>query len=75
MAPTQIQKEKYPVVCPHCKKNIWVELSCAMRMGINSGHGLCPFCKTFLSFKHRKKNGKRIIIVTKYNIYREKKND
>lgn len=34
--------------CPVCGKENWICKSIAMEMGINTGHGACLGCKTFL---------------------------
>ncbi len=34
--------------CSECKIEFYVGLSLAMQSGINSGHGSCPKCRTFL---------------------------
>lgn len=41
-------RKRYKGVCPVCGKENWICKSIAMEMGINSGHGSCLRCKTFL---------------------------
>lgn len=41
-------RKRYKGVCPVCGKENWICKSIAMEMGINTGHGACLGCKTFL---------------------------
>lgn len=40
-------KKRYDWKCQKCGKELWFAPSFCMQMGINSGHGSCPDCKTF----------------------------
>ena len=41
-------RKRYKGVCPVCGKENWICKSIEMEMGINTGHGACLGCKTFL---------------------------
>lgn len=40
--------KRYKAVCPNCSKIFYAQKSISMEIGLNSGHGYCPQCKTFL---------------------------
>lgn len=37
--------------CSECSKEFYIGASIAMLAGVNSGHGSCPACNTFLHFE------------------------
>lgn len=41
-------RRRYKGVCPLCGKENWICKSVAMEVGINSGHGRCLGCGTFM---------------------------
>lgn len=41
-------RRRYKGICPICGKENWICMSIAMEMGINSGHGSCLGCGTFM---------------------------
>lgn len=45
---TQDNRRRYKGICPICGKENWICMSIAMQMGINSGHGSCLGCGTFM---------------------------
>jgi transcription elongation factor Elf1 len=44
-------RKRYPGKCPVCGKENWICKSIAMEMGINTGHGSCLGCHTFMHIK------------------------
>lgn len=45
------KRKRYKGVCPVCGKENWICKSIAMEMGINTGHGSCLGCHTFMHIK------------------------
>lgn len=43
-----ILKDSYPFMCSECSHEMFLVPSIIMIMGLNSGHGTCSKCKTFL---------------------------
>lgn len=41
-------RKRYKGICPVCGKELYICKSLAMLMGINTGHGSCLECGTFL---------------------------
>ena len=41
-------RKRYKGICPVCGKELYICKSLAMLMGINTGHGSCLDCETFL---------------------------
>ena len=41
-------RQRYKAICPICGKENWICMSVAMEIGINSGHGSCLGCGTFM---------------------------
>lgn len=48
---TKRPKNAYDFICPKCGCDQYLKPSMAMQSGINSGHGSCLECKTFLHLK------------------------
>lgn len=42
------EAKRYKGICPTCGKEMWICMSIAMKLGINTGCGRCPECNTFL---------------------------
>jgi uncharacterized Zn-finger protein len=55
-----VLKERYNFNCPSCKKGLFAKPGMAMLSGLNSGHGTCPYCKTFFHLRIDENNERMI---------------
>jgi hypothetical protein len=51
MSSLQPEEGRLRTRCSECTKEFYIGTSLAMQFGLNSGHGSCPRCQTFLHFE------------------------
>ncbi len=59
-APRPVPADALPFECPACGQRLAARLSWAMQGGLNSGHGTCTRCNTFLHLEVAPEGGRMI---------------